>query len=133
MTTYSKVLVDFVKKETGLDMPLEGFKVVVDAGNGAGGFYASKVLEPLGADISSSQFLEPDGNFPNHAPNPEDKKAMAAICDRVKECGTDLGLIFDTDVDRSSAVDEKGNEINRNSIVAWPLHSSPMPILVQLL
>ena len=104
------------KNET--DKPLEGYKIVVDAGNGAGGFYASKVLEPLGADISSSQFLEPDGNFPNHAPNPEDKKAMAAICSRVKECGTDLGLIFDTDLDRSSAVDERGNEINRNSIVA---------------
>ncbi len=100
------------------ETPLSGMKITVDAGNGSGGFYATKVLEPLGADISSSQFLEPDGSFPNHAPNPEDKKAMAAICSRVAECSVDLGLIFDTDVDRSSAVDEKGNEINRNSIVA---------------
>ena len=43
---------------------------------------------------------------------------MEAICARVKEAGSDLGLIFDTDVDRSSAVDEHGNEINRNGIVA---------------
>ena len=93
-------------------------KITVDAGNGAGGFYASKVLQPLGADISSSQFLEPDGHFPNHAPNPEDKNAMEAICTQVKTCGADLGLIFDTDVDRSSAVDEKGCEISRNGIVA---------------
>lgn len=100
------------------EQPLNGMKITVDAGNGSGGFYASKVLAPLGADVSSSQFLKPDGNFPNHAPNPEDKKAMAAICSRVTECGTDLGLIFDTDVDRSSAVDEQGHEINRNSIVA---------------
>lgn len=100
------------------EKPLAGMKITVDAGNGSGGFYASKVLEPLGADVSSSQFLEPDGHFPNHAPNPEDKKAMAAICSKVKESGTDLGLIFDTDVDRSSAVDEHGNEINRNGIVA---------------
>lgn len=100
------------------ETPLSGMKITVDAGNGAGGFYAAKVLEPLGADVSSSQFLEPDGNFPNHAPNPEDKKAMVSICTRVTECNTDLGLIFDTDVDRSSAVDENGQEINRNSIVA---------------
>lgn len=100
------------------DMPLSGMKITVDAGNGSGGFYADKVLAPLGADVSSSQFLAPDGNFPNHAPNPEDKKAMAAICAQVKACGSDLGLIFDTDVDRSSAVDELGQEISRNGIVA---------------
>lgn len=100
------------------DAPLSGMKITVDAGNGSGGFYAEKVLAPLGADVSSSQFLEPDGHFPNHAPNPEDKKAMAAICQQVCACGADLGLIFDTDVDRSSAVDEHGNEISRNGIVA---------------
>ncbi|HIV79854.1 MAG TPA: phosphomannomutase/phosphoglucomutase [Candidatus Avanaerovorax faecigallinarum] len=100
------------------ETPLSGLKITVDAGNGGGGFYARNVLEPLGADVSSSQFLEPDGEFPNHAPNPEDKAAMASICSRVKEAGSDLGLIFDTDVDRASAVDENGCEINRNKIVA---------------
>ena len=57
--------------------PLAGLHIVVDAGNGAGGFYATDVLEPLGADISGSQFLEPDGMFPNHVPNPENEEAMA--------------------------------------------------------
>ena len=61
------------------EKPLAGMKIVVDAGNGSGGFFAEKVLAPLGAD---------------------------------------MGLIFDTDVDRSSAVDEQGREIARNSIVA---------------
>lgn len=98
--------------------PLAGLSVVVDAGNGAGGFFASKVLAPLGADVSASQFLEPDGTFPNHVPNPEDAAAMASITAAVKAAGADLGLIFDTDVDRSSAVDEHGREINRNAIVA---------------
>ena len=98
--------------------PLNGLKIVVDAGNGSGGFYATKVLAPLGADISFSQFLEPDGNFPNHAPNPEDKAAMHSISQRVVEVGADFGLIFDTDVDRSAAVDNKGREIARNGIVA---------------
>ena len=99
------------------EKPLLNLKIAVDAGNGAGGFFASKVLEPLGADVSASQFLEPDGHFPNHAPNPENKEAMASICRRVKEAGADLGLIFDTDVDRSSAVDRNGKEISRNAIV----------------
>ncbi|NLF47893.1 MAG: phosphomannomutase/phosphoglucomutase [Clostridiales bacterium] len=98
--------------------PLKGLKIVVDAGNGSGGFYANDVLKPLGADTTNSIFLEPDGTFPNHAPNPEDKDAMAAISMAVLTTGSDLGLIFDTDVDRSSAVDGRGREISRNRIVA---------------
>jgi len=98
--------------------PLTGMKITVDAGNGSGGFYARDVLEPLGADISSSQFLEPDGTFPNHIPNPENKEAMDSISRTVLTSGADLGLIFDTDVDRSAAVDGKGREIARNGIVA---------------
>lgn len=100
------------------DRPLEGFHIVVDAGNGAGGFYAYDVLEPLGADISGSVYLEPDGMFPNHIPNPEDKEAMKSICSAVLHSGADLGVIFDTDVDRGGAVDSSGSEINRNRLVA---------------
>ena len=97
--------------------PLAGLKIVVDAGNGAGGFYADHVLAPLGAEVTGC-FLEPDGNFPNHIPNPENAEAMASICSAVKDHGADLGIIFDTDVDRSAAVDENGKEIARNGIVA---------------
>ena len=100
------------------ERPLAGLRITVDAGNGAGGFYAGKVLAPLGADVSSSQFLEPDGTFPNHIPNPENREAMISICEAVKAAGTDLGIIFDTDVDRASAVDEQGREIAHNGIVA---------------
>ncbi len=100
------------------EKPLGGLKIAVDAGNGAGGFYVSKVLEPLGADCSGSQFLEPDGSFPNHQPNPENKAAMDSISAAVLTSGADLGLIFDTDVDRASAVDPKGRAIARNGIVA---------------
>lgn len=98
--------------------PLRGFKIVVDAGNGAGGFYATEVLEPLGADITGSQFLEPDGHFPNHIPNPENEEAMASVCAATVRAGADLGVIFDTDVDRGGAVDSRGEEINRNRLVA---------------
>lgn len=98
--------------------PLSGLKIVVDAGNGSAGFYALDVLSPLGADVSASQFLEPDGMFPNHIPNPENKEAMDSISKAVTESGADLGLIFDTDADRSAAVAADGSEISRNAIVA---------------
>lgn len=98
--------------------PLRNLKIAVDAGNGGGGFFAEKILAPLGADISGSVFLEPDGTFPHHRPNPEDKAAMLAISKAVVESGSDFGLIFDTDVDRSAAVDGEGKEIARNGIVA---------------
>ena len=102
----------------GEEHPLRGFKIAVDAGNGAGGFYARDVLAPLGADVSGSQFLEPDGHFPNHIPNPEDAAAMASAQEMVKKSGADLGIIFDTDVDRAGVVDSAGREINRNRLVA---------------
>lgn len=118
---YSEHLRTLIKKavnSSDYEHPLTGMKILVDAGNGAGGFYATQVLEVLGADISGSQFLEPDGTFPNHIPNPENKEAMEAVTKAVKENHADLGIIFDTDVDRSSAVDKNGNEISRNAIVA---------------
>ncbi len=97
--------------------PLLGLHVVVDAGNGAGGFYAG-MLEALGAWIEGSQFLEPDGHFPNHVPNPENKEAMASISAAVKRVGADLGVIFDADCDRAAIVDHTGKEINRNRLIA---------------
>lgn len=76
------------------------------------------MLEPLGANTAGSQFLDPDGNFPNHIPNPENASAMAAIRSAVLENKADFGIIFDTDVDRSAAVDPQGNELNRNKLIA---------------
>ena len=118
MDTYAKILADKIRTATGKEKPLEGFKIVVDAGNGAGGFYASKVLEPLGADTTGSRYLDPDGSFPNHIPNPEDKDAMKSIMEAVAEVHADLGIIFDTDVDRAGAVLSDGSELNRNRIIA---------------
>ena len=119
MTPYCAFLRQLIIDGVGAgEEPLAGMKIVVDAGNGGGGFYATRVLKPLGADISASQFLEPDGMFENHAPNPEDKEAINAISLQTVSSGADLGLIFDTDVDRSAAVDSHGREIARNGIVA---------------
>ncbi len=118
MDAYSKILADKIRNATGEEQPLKGFKIVVDAGNGAGGFYVEKVLKPLGADTAGSRFLEPDGSFPNHIPNPEDKDAMKSITQAVNESKADLGIIFDTDVDRAGAVLSDGSELNRNRIIA---------------
>ena len=118
MDTYSKILADKIRAATGEEQPLKGFKIVVDAGNGAGGFYVDKVLKPLGADTTGSRYLEPDGSFPNHIPNPENKEAMESITAAVKENNADLGIIFDTDVDRAGAVLSDGSELNRNRIIA---------------
>ncbi|WP_242024733.1 MULTISPECIES: phosphomannomutase/phosphoglucomutase [unclassified Phormidium] len=107
-----------VNHPENFDQPLHGLNIIVDAGNGAGGFYASQVLEPLGADTTGSQFLDPDGTFPNHVPNPEDTAAMASICQAVVAHKADFGIIFDTDVDRGAAVDHQGRELNRNRLIA---------------
>lgn len=102
------------------DVPggLSGVHVVVDAGNGTGGFFATQVLEPLGADISGSQFLEPDGRFPNHEPDPGSKSALGSICRAVKENGADLGLIFDGDADSVAVIGPDGEPVSGNAFVA---------------
>ncbi len=121
MKNYAEHLCDIIRKGVNADdymHPLKGFHIVVDAGNGVGGFYVGDVLEKLGADTTGSKFLEPDGMFPNHVPNPENEEAMKSICDAVIENNADLGIIFDTDVDRGGAVDRFGKEINKNRLVA---------------
>lgn len=121
MSDYAARLREMIKKGVNAenyDKPLDGFKIIVDAGNGVGGFYAEDVLKPLGADIEGSQFLDPDGMFPNHIPNPENPTAMESICSAVTNSKADLGIIFDTDVDRAGCVDRDGEEINRNRLVA---------------
>ncbi len=118
MAYYCSFLVEKVRKSTGLEKPLDGFKIIVDAGNGAGGFYVERVLKPLGADTEGSQFLQPDGSFPNHIPNPQNKEAMKSIAEATVKNNAHLGIIFDTDVDRAAVVDGSGKEINRNALIA---------------
>lgn len=119
MDKYCEMLRNYIKREVNKgDHPLKGLDIVVDAGNGSGGFFPEKVLSPLGADISGGIFLNPDGHFPNHAPNPESAEAMMAICQAVTRHHADLGIIFDTDVDRSAVVDHYGDPINRNTLIA---------------
>ena len=100
------------------DHPLKGLHIIVDAGNGAGGFFADRVLKELGADTEGSRYLEPDGRFPNHIPNPENREAAEAIREATIGVNADLGIIFDTDVDRAGAVLPDGRALTRNDLIA---------------
>ena len=119
LPVYTRQLADRIRSglKTTEEKPLAGLHIAVDAGNGAGGFYAA-MLESLGAETGGSQFLEPDGMFPNHIPNPENKEAMASLRAAVLKAGADLGVIFDADCDRAAVVDADGKEINRNRLIA---------------
>jgi len=118
ITDYSDGLVETVRELTKKQLPFEGMKVLVDAGNGASGFFAEKVLSKLGADTSTSMFLEPDGHFPNHVANPEDKFAMDMFCENVKKADVDCGIIFDTDGDRAALCDHDGKSLGKSKLIA---------------
>lgn len=121
VSLYSRHMMDIIKNEVNAadyDQPLKGLRIAVDAGNGAAGFFASRILAPLGADTQGSRYLDPDGSFPNHVPNPENKDAMAAIREAVLASHADLGVIFDCDGDRGACVFADGTEVNRNALIA---------------
>ena len=98
-------------------MPLLGLHVVVDASNGSGGFYAA-FLERLGAEVTGSQFLEPNGFFPNHLPDPQSPAAVESLSRAVVAQQADLGVLLDADCDQTVLVDETGRAIDRNRLIA---------------
>ncbi|GAB3208799.1 phosphomannomutase/phosphoglucomutase [Marinactinospora endophytica] len=97
-------------------------KVVVDAGNGMGGYtvpavLGDQVLDPLPLDIVPMYF-ELDGTFPNHPANPMDPDNIVDLQARVRETGADIGLAFDGDADRCFVVDERGEPVSPSAITA---------------
>lgn len=118
MDEYSAKLVETVRKGTGEKSPLYGHIIIVDASNGCGGFFVRKVLQPLGAITVGSVNLYPNGYFPAHAPNPEAPEAMKALSLATVSAHAEMGIIFDTDVDRAAIVDGNGTPINRDSLIA---------------
>lgn len=92
-------------------------KVVVDSGNGTAGETAPGIFRRLGCEVVEL-YCDPDGNFPNHIPDPTIPEAMADLISRVKEEKADLGIGFDGDADRIGAVDEKGNIVWGDRLLA---------------
>lgn len=130
MPEYAKFLKDAIRKEVGsgkYDRPLKGLKIVLNAGNGAGGFFSS-VLGNLGADVTGSINIEADGQFPSGVPNPESKDMERETIKGCKDAQADLGIMLDTDADRCgfvvpSIIIEDGTRsdyeaLNRNRLIA---------------
>ena len=95
---------------SGIKMGPRKLKVVVDAGNGMGGFIASPLYRELGCDVIEL-FCEPDSRFPNHHPDPTVVENMKYAIDAVEKHGADLAVAFDGDADRIGVVDEQGSII----------------------
>jgi len=91
-------------------------KVVVDSANATGGIVAPKLYEELGCEVVEL-FSEPDGNFPNHHPNPSDEKTLEAIKKKVVEEGADFGIAFDGDSDRIGVIDSQGRSISGDKLL----------------
>ncbi len=91
--------------------------VVVDAGNGMGGYTVPAVLTGLPLEVVPLYF-ELDGNFPNHEANPLEPANLVDLRKRVVEVGADIGLAFDGDADRVFAVDERGEPVSPSAITA---------------
>ena len=92
-------------------------KIVIDAGNGMGGYTAPAVFKRLSAEVIEMYF-ELDGTFPNHEANPIDPANLVDLQKAVKKHGADIGLAFDGDADRCFLVDEQGALVNPSALTA---------------
>jgi phosphomannomutase/phosphoglucomutase len=91
-------------------------KVVVDAGNGAGGPLALAALRALGLE-PDPLYCEMDGRFPNHHPDPSVPANLARLVQRVRETGARVGLAYDGDADRLGAVDADGEIVSGDRLM----------------
>lgn len=122
--TYSDMLAEYSEYLRKL-VPLENIrplKVVIDTGNGMGGFtvpavLGNQILDALPLDIDEMYF-ELDGTFPNHEANPIDPENLRDLQKRVLEVGADIGLAFDGDADRCFVVDNDGQIVDPSTLTA---------------
>jgi len=92
---------------SGIRMGNRKLKVVVDAGNGMGGFIGAPLYEQLGCEVIEL-FCEPDSRFPNHHPDPTVVENMEFAINAVREHEADVAIAFDGDADRIGVIDESG-------------------------
>lgn len=91
-------------------------KIVVDASNGVAGMVIDKIKDKLPVEIIPLNF-EPNGNFPNHSPNPLEKGSSDKVSQIIKEKKADLGVMFDGDADRLFLVDENGQMVPADAVL----------------
>ena len=92
-------------------------RVVVDCGNGVTSLVAERVLSRLGADVTPL-FCESDGTFPNHHPDPSVLENLADLQEAVRRVKAALGIAFDGDGDRIGVVDERGEVVYGDKLLA---------------
>lgn len=104
---------DYIVDNIKLARPVN---VIVDAGNGMGGLYLPPILRRLGCDVTE-MFCKPDGNFPNHHPDPTIEKNNVQLAKAVMEQKAELGIGLDGDADRIGVVDENGKMLFGDQIL----------------
>ena len=97
----------YVKRIAGDIQLTRPMRVALDAGNGAAGPIAVRVLRACGAEVTEL-YCDVDGDFPNHHPNPSDAKNLQDLKARVLQDGLEVGVALDGDGDRCGVVDDKG-------------------------
>ncbi|EPR43680.1 phosphoglucomutase/phosphomannomutase alpha/beta/alpha domain I [Desulfovibrio sp. X2] len=107
----------YVETLAGLCRLARPVKVVLDGGNGAGGLVAARLLRELGAEVVEL-YTEPDGDFPNHHPDPTLPENMADCAARVRETGAAAGIGLDGDGDRIAVADEQGRLMPGDELAA---------------
>jgi phosphomannomutase len=96
---------------------LKPLSVVVDGGNGMGGFLSAKVFEGLPMHVNQI-YEEPDGNFPHHVPNPLVESNNKDLIAKINELKADIGIAFDGDADRLFLIDDLGRFVSGTIITA---------------
>lgn len=94
----------------------KGVKVVVDSANATGGIVGPELYRKLGCDVIEL-FSEPDGNFPNHHPNPSVESTLDTLKSKVIESGADIGIAYDGDSDRIGVVDNNGKYLTGDKLL----------------
>jgi phosphomannomutase len=113
------VFEDFQEAALGFIDPtvVKPLKVVVDGGNGMAGPMVGPLLERLGLDLETA-YWTPDGNFPDHEPNPMLPENREFIMAEVRRRGADLGIAWDGDADRCFFIDERGAFVDGDFLTA---------------
>ena len=94
----------------------EGVKVVVDSANTTGGVVGPELYKKLGCEVVEL-FSEPDGNFPNHHPNPSVEKTLDTLKEVVTKEHADIGIAYDGDSDRIGIVDSEGRFLTGDKLL----------------
>lgn len=94
--------------------PLNGLRVVVDAGSGVCGPYAPGLFRALGAEVDEL-FCAPDGRFPHRSPDSSRAESLLALGQRVVATGAALGVAYDGDGDRAGFVDDRGRPLGSDA------------------